>query len=102
MQVFAASDFQVDPQYLLALLNSKLLTYLFRTRFAAKRLAGGYVAINKGSSPSCRLRCQAKCRARGRPSLAEVDLSMMGRSSSAKDCRPPDGEIDQRSISSTA
>jgi SAM-dependent methyltransferase len=48
VQVFAASEFQVDPQYLLALLNSKLLTYLFRTRFAAKRLAGGYMAINKG------------------------------------------------------
>jgi hypothetical protein len=48
VQVFAANEFQVDPQYLLALLNSKLLTYLFRTRFAAKRLAGGYMAINKG------------------------------------------------------
>ena len=48
VQVFAASEFQVDPQYLLALLNSKLLTYLFRTRFSAKRLAGGYMAINKG------------------------------------------------------
>ena len=48
VQVFAASEFQVDPQYLLALLNSKLLTYLFRTRFGAKRLAGGYMAINKG------------------------------------------------------
>jgi SAM-dependent methyltransferase len=48
VQVFAASDFPVDPFYLLALLNSKLLSYLFRTRFAAKRLAGGYLAINKG------------------------------------------------------
>jgi SAM-dependent methyltransferase len=48
VQVFALSDWQVDPHYLLALLNSKLLSYLFRTRFAAKRLAGGYLAINKG------------------------------------------------------
>jgi SAM-dependent methyltransferase len=48
VQVFAASDFQVDPFYLLALLNSKLLSYLFATRFAGKRLAGGYLAINKG------------------------------------------------------
>jgi adenine-specific DNA-methyltransferase len=48
VQVFAASEFQVDPFYLLALLNSKLLSYLFATRFAAKRLAGGYLAINKG------------------------------------------------------
>jgi adenine-specific DNA-methyltransferase len=48
VQVFALSEFQVDPRYLLALLNSQLLSYLFRTRFAAKRLAGGYMAINKG------------------------------------------------------
>jgi adenine-specific DNA-methyltransferase len=48
VQVFAVSDWQVDPFYLLALLNSKLLSYLFATRFAAKRLAGGYLAINKG------------------------------------------------------
>jgi SAM-dependent methyltransferase len=48
VQVFAASDFKVDPHYLLALLNSKLLSYLFATRYAAKRLSGGYLAINKG------------------------------------------------------
>jgi len=48
VQVFAASECQVDPLYLLALLNSKLLSYLFATRFAAKRLSGGYLAINKG------------------------------------------------------
>ena len=48
VQVFAASEFQVDPFYLLALLNSKLLSYLFSTRYAAKRLSGGYLAINKG------------------------------------------------------
>jgi hypothetical protein len=39
---------QVDPFYLLALLNSKLISYIFSTRFAAKRLSGGYFAINKG------------------------------------------------------
>jgi site-specific DNA-methyltransferase (adenine-specific) len=48
VQVFAASDFQIDPFYLLALLNSKLLSYLFAMRYAAKRLSGGYLAINKG------------------------------------------------------
>jgi methylase of polypeptide subunit release factors len=48
VQVFAARELQVDPYYLLAILNSKLLSYLFRERFAAKRLAGGYLAINKG------------------------------------------------------
>jgi hypothetical protein len=48
VQVFAASQLQLDAHYLLALLNSKLLSYLFATRFAAKRLGGGYLAINKG------------------------------------------------------
>jgi hypothetical protein len=48
VQVFAAADWQVDPYYLLALLNSRLFSHLFRTRFAAKRLSGGYLAINKG------------------------------------------------------
>ncbi len=48
VQVFAAAELQVDPRYLLALLNSKLLSFLFRTRFPAKSLSGGYLAINKG------------------------------------------------------
>ncbi|HEY2411857.1 MAG TPA: N-6 DNA methylase [Pirellulaceae bacterium] len=48
VQVYAITDFQVDPHYLLAVLNSKLLSYLFAIRFAAKRLSGGYLAINKG------------------------------------------------------
>ncbi len=48
VQVFALSDCRLDPFYVLALLNSKLLSYLFATRFAAKRLGGGYLAINKG------------------------------------------------------
>lgn len=48
VQVFAASECKVDPFYLLALLNSKLVSYLFATRYAAKRLSGGYLAINKG------------------------------------------------------
>jgi hypothetical protein len=38
----------VDLHYLLGLLNSKLLSYLFATRFAGKKLGGGYLAINKG------------------------------------------------------
>jgi hypothetical protein len=38
---------KIDPYYLLALLNSTLLSHLFRLRFQAKRLAGGYLAVNK-------------------------------------------------------
>lgn len=48
VQVFAAAELQLDPYYLLGVLNSRLLSHLFRTRFAAKRLAGGYLSINKG------------------------------------------------------
>jgi methylase of polypeptide subunit release factors len=48
VQVYAAAELRIDPFYLLGVLNSKLLSYLFRERFAAKRLAGGYLAINKG------------------------------------------------------
>lgn len=48
VQVYAASQIQIDPLYLLGVLNSKLLTYLFRERFGAKRLAGGYFSLNKG------------------------------------------------------
>ena len=48
VQVFAVYQSRVDLHYLLGLLNSKLLSYLFATRFAGKRLGGGYLAINKG------------------------------------------------------
>lgn len=48
VQVYAAAELRDDPHYILALLNSKLLAYLFRTRFQAKRLAGGYLSLNKG------------------------------------------------------
>ncbi|MCU0871625.1 MAG: N-6 DNA methylase [Pirellulaceae bacterium] len=47
VQVFAAADLQEDRWYLLGLLNSKLLSYLFRGRFRAKQLSGGFLAINK-------------------------------------------------------
>jgi hypothetical protein len=48
VQVFAIYDARVDLHYLLGLLNSKLWSYLFATRFAGKRLGGGYLAVNKG------------------------------------------------------
>ncbi|QDU94182.1 HsdM family class I SAM-dependent methyltransferase [Lignipirellula cremea] len=47
VQVYAVVEMQMPPLYLLALLNSTLLSHLFRIRFAAKRLGGGYLAINK-------------------------------------------------------
>ena len=47
VQVYALTEWQVDPHYLLGLLNSRLLTHLFRLRFAAKQLAGGYFSLAK-------------------------------------------------------
>jgi hypothetical protein len=47
VQVYALADWKVDPLYLLGLLNSSLLSHLFRLRFAAKRLAGGYFSLSK-------------------------------------------------------
>jgi hypothetical protein len=48
VQVYAAAEPLDNPFYLLALLNSRLMSILFRQRFAAKKLAGGYLAMNKG------------------------------------------------------
>ena len=48
VQVYAVARTVDDPRYLLGLLNSSLLSYLFRLRFQAKRLAGGYLSLNKG------------------------------------------------------
>ena len=47
VQVYALADWTVDPHYLLGLLNSRLMSRLFRLRFAAKRLAGGYYSLSK-------------------------------------------------------
>ncbi|MBC7856233.1 MAG: Eco57I restriction-modification methylase domain-containing protein, partial [Pirellulaceae bacterium] len=48
VQVYAAAEPLDDPYYLLAILNSRLMSFMFRERFAAKKLAGGYLALNKG------------------------------------------------------
>ena len=47
VQVYALAEWKADPHYLLGLLNSSLLSHLFRMRFAAKRLAGGYFSLSK-------------------------------------------------------
>ncbi|MFV1968245.1 MAG: Eco57I restriction-modification methylase domain-containing protein [Pirellulaceae bacterium] len=48
VQVYAAAQPQEDPWFVLGVLNSKLISHLFRLRFPAKHLAGGYLSINKG------------------------------------------------------
>ena len=47
VQVYAVAFTGVHTDYLLGVLNSKLLSYLFRLRFAAKLLSDNYLAINK-------------------------------------------------------
>jgi hypothetical protein len=46
--VYCLNDFKINEYYLLGLLNSKYITYFFRSEFEAKHLAGGYLAINAG------------------------------------------------------
>jgi SAM-dependent methyltransferase len=48
VQVYAITAAEEELPFLLALLNSRYLGAWFRERFAAKRLSGGYLAINKG------------------------------------------------------
>ena len=48
VSVYAACRMVDHPLYLLGVLNSRLLSYLFRIRFQAKHLAGGFLAVNKG------------------------------------------------------
>jgi len=44
--VYSCINFKINPLFLLAILNSKFVTYYFRQTFQAKHLAGGYLAIN--------------------------------------------------------
>lgn len=73
VQVFAAYDCEVSPFFLLALLNSKLLSYLFATRFAGKQLSGGYLSINKGQLTTLPIRqCQSAAERRVADKLAQL------------------------------
>jgi hypothetical protein len=47
VQVYCAAELREDRRYLLGLLNSKLFSFLFRGRFRAKQLAGGFLSVNK-------------------------------------------------------
>lgn len=66
VQVYAAADIDEDPFFLLAILNSALMAYLFRIRFQAKRMNGGYLAINKGQLARLPIRTMRGASARAR------------------------------------
>jgi len=93
VQVYAVSDLKFDPLYVLGLLNSKLLTYLFHLRFAAKKLSGGFMAINKGQLSQLPIRLiQPGRRAEAR--MAKQLRAAVSRMTDTFD-HSVDGEIDQ-------
>ncbi len=48
VQVFCLTDWQIDPFFLLGMLNSHSMSSWYRATYAGKRLAGGYYSVNKG------------------------------------------------------
>ncbi len=48
VQVFCLVDWQIDPFFLLGILNSHSMSSWYRATYAGKRLAGGYYSVNKG------------------------------------------------------
>ena len=72
VQVYAATDPRDDPRYLLAVLNSRLLSHLFRLRFQAKRLSGGFLAVNKGQLATLPIRVIAATDRTGRETREKI------------------------------
>lgn len=95
VQVYAVTDMQDDPRYILGLLNSKLLSHLFRLRFQAKRLAGGYLAINLAQLAKLPLRVldlqQPSQRAKQQQVISLVESLLAQNAPSA----PADQELDR-------
>ncbi len=60
VNVFAATDFKTNQNYILGLLNSKLFTFYYILINQAKHLAGDYLAINKGQLESIPIRPMEK------------------------------------------
>jgi tRNA1(Val) A37 N6-methylase TrmN6 len=93
VQVFAAAEIEIDPFYLLALLNSQWLSQIFRERFSAKRLSGGYFSVNKGQLAQLPIVDPRNLNSHSK--AAAVRLAKLGRESSRHGPSPArDGEID--------
>ncbi len=56
VQVFAATELKCVPDFLVALLNSKFMSFVYRNRFQGKQMAGGYLAVNKAQLHSLPVR----------------------------------------------
>jgi hypothetical protein len=99
VQVFAVARLE-DPWYVLGLLNSKLFSYLFRTRFEAKRLGGGYLSVNKGQLAELPVRqidrkSKDELLSRTRISRLARRLTGMAGSASLESLQRLDAELDQ-------
>ena len=46
--VYALTSIKINPKYLLAILNSRLMDFYYKGKFASKHLAGGYLGFNVG------------------------------------------------------
>lgn len=89
VQLYAAQP-AIDPLYLLAILNSKLISYLFRLRFQAKRLSGGYLSINKTQLAALPIR--RIDRGNDREVACEAELADLARQRSLLACALPVAE----------
>ncbi len=99
VQVFAVARLE-DPWYVLGLLNSSLFSYLFRTRFAAKRLGGGYLSVNKGQLAELPIRridrkSEDEWLSRTRISRLARRLTRMAGSANIESLQQLDAELDQ-------
>lgn len=92
VQVFAISQPTVDPWYLLAILNTQLLTQLFAQRYPAKRLAGNYLAINLRQLGELPIALGTSAE---QTTLAELALALVNEPSDVRR-QELDAEIDER------
>lgn len=97
VQVFAIGRPSVDWHYLLALLNSSLMSFLFLERFAAKRLAAGYFSINLAQLAQLPiLISQENDRAAKSLATELIELARSRESADACDWQAIDEQIDDR------
>jgi hypothetical protein len=93
--VYAIYDYGgFDPRFLLALLNSRYLSYYLNVKFKDKHLAGGYLAINKSTIEELPL-IEVSC-ARQRPLIDWVEQILAAKKRNAEaDTSALEREIDE-------
>jgi hypothetical protein len=93
--VYAIHDYGTfDPRFLLALLNSKYLSYYLNVMFKDKHLAGGYLAINKSTIEQLPLKQVSAAEQHSIAEIVDQILSMKRRDQTA-DTRKLETKIDR-------